>query len=178
MSRIGLQPIPVPSGVTVDVQEQTVLVKGPKGEASRTFPPVIKVTVENNEVQVQRVQDDAFGRSMHGTTRSLLAGMIQGVTEEYVRNLEISGVGYRAQVQGQKLTMSVGFSHPIEYEAPEGVIIAVTDNTRISVSGINKQVVGQVAAQIRSYCPAEPYKGKGIKYSDEQVRRKAGKTVA
>lgn len=178
MSRIGIQPVPVPTDVTVEIKGNTVSVKGPKGQMEQTFPPSVNVTQDQGELKVSRTNDEAPSRAMHGTARSILQGMVQGVKEEYVKELEIQGVGFRAQVQGQKLTMALGFSHPIEYTAPEGIAIRVTDNTRISVSGINKQVVGQVSAQIRSYYPAEPYKGKGVRYTTEQVRRKAGKTVA
>lgn len=178
MSRIGLQPVHVPADVKVEVDGDTISIKGPKGTLQRVLPPVVTVVVEKGELTVQRNSDDKFARSMHGTARSLVAGMVQGVKEEFVKKLEIQGVGFRAQVQGQKLTMSLGYSHPIEFVAPDGITITVADNTKLTVSGINKQTVGQVSAQIRSYYPAEPYKGKGVRYADEVVRRKAGKTVA
>ncbi len=178
MSRIGVQPIPVPSGVTVTIAGSQVKVKGPKGEQDWVFPPVVAFEQDAGAVVVKRTSDEKFARAMHGTARSVIRNMIQGVNEEFVKELEIQGVGFRAQLQGNKLTMLLGYSHPIEYTVPDGVTVTVTDNTRIKVSGINNQQVGQVSAQLRSYYPAEPYKGKGVRYLGEQVRRKAGKTVA
>ncbi len=178
MSRVGLQPIKVPSDVTVTVDGTQVTVKGPKGEQSWVFEPVVAFELKDGELTVSRNSEEKFARAMHGTARSLLASMIHGVREEFTKELEIQGVGFRASVQGNKLNMALGFSHPIDFTVPEGVTVTVADNTKIKVSGISKQKVGQVAAQIRSYYPAEPYKGKGVRYSDEQVRRKAGKTVA
>ncbi len=178
MSRVGLQPVEIPSDVTVAVEGGHVSVKGPKGEQQWDFPPVVRVEVKDGSLTVARTQEDKFARSMHGTARNLIANMVKGVKEEFKKELEIQGVGFRAQIQGQKLTMSLGFSHPVEYTVPEGVKVEVADSTKISVTGINKQAVGQVAAHIRSFYPAEPYKGKGIRYTDEYVRRKAGKTVA
>ncbi len=178
MSRIGVQPITVPSGVTVTIDGGDVQVKGPKGEQRWLFPPVVEFKQDANTITVKRTSDEKFARAMHGTARNLIANMIQGVNSEFTKDLEIQGVGFRAQIQGNKLTMLLGFSHPIEYTVPEGVTVTVTDNTKVKVTGVNKQQVGQVAAQLRSYYPAEPYKGKGVRYQGEQVRRKAGKTVA
>lgn len=178
MSRIGVQPIEVPSDVTVAVDGGHVQVKGPKGELSWDFPPVVAFEVKDGWVTVARTSDEKFARAMHGTARNQVANMVRGVKEEFKKELEIQGVGFRAQIQGRILTMALGFSHPVEYTVPENVTVTVTDNTKIAVTGINKQAVGQVAAQIRSYYPAEPYKGKGVRYTDEHVRRKAGKTVA
>ncbi len=178
MSRIGVQPIEVPSEVTVTVDGGHVAVKGPKGEQSWDFPPVVAFEVKDGKVTVTRTQEDKFARAMHGTARNQIANMVCGVKEEFKKELEIQGVGFRAQIQGRNLTMALGYSHPVEYTVLEGVTVTVTDNTKIAVTGINKQAVGQVAAHIRSYYPAEPYKGKGVRYTDEHVRRKAGKTVA
>lgn len=178
MSRIGLQPVEIPSEVTVTVDGGHVTVKGPKGEQNWVFPPVVGLEVKDGKVAVSRKGEDKFARAMHGTARNLVANMVKGVKDEFTKELEVQGVGFRAQIQGQKLTMSLGFSHPVEYSVPDGVTVAVADNTKIKVTGINKQQVGQVGAHIRSYYPAEPYKGKGIRYTDEYVRRKAGKTVA
>jgi large subunit ribosomal protein L6 len=168
----------VPADVTVKIDGTHVTVKGPKGEQSWIFPPVVAFKLEDGKLTVSRTSEEKFARSMHGTARNLIRNMIKGVKDQFQKNLEIQGVGFRASVQGNKLNMALGFSHPIEFTIPEGVTVAVADNTKISVAGINKQMVGQVSAQIRSYYPAEPYKGKGVRYSDEQVRRKAGKTVA
>lgn len=178
MSRIGLQPVPVPSDVTLTIDGAHVTVKGPKGELSWDFPPVVSFEQKEGELVVSRVGEDKFAKAMHGTARNLIANMIQGVKDEFKKDLEIQGVGFRAAIQGQKLTMALGYSHPIEYTVPEGVTVTVTDNTKVSVTGVNKQMVGQVGAHIRSFYPAEPYKGKGVRYVGEQVRRKAGKTVA
>ena len=178
MSRIGVQPVKIPDGVTVAIDGGHVKVKGPKGEQSWIFPPVVKFDQADGAITVQRLGDDKFARAMHGTARNLVANMVKGVHEEFKKELEIQGVGFRAQIQGQKLTMQLGYSHPVEYTVPEGVTVTVTDNVKLAVSGINKQLVGQVGAHIRSFYPAEPYKGKGVRYVGEQVRRKAGKTVA
>ncbi len=178
MSRIGVQPISVPADVTVSIAGGEVTVKGPKGEQAWTFPPVVAFEQKDGKVMVTRTSDDKFSRAMHGTARNMIANMVEGVKDGFVKELEIQGVGFRASIQGNRLNMALGFSHPIDYTVPEGVTVEVADNTKIKVSGINKQQVGQVGAQIRSYYPAEPYKGKGVRYKGEQVRRKAGKTVA
>lgn len=178
MSRIGRKPIDVPSGVDVKVNGPEVSVKGKLGELTWSVPDGISIAVDGGRVVVQRANEEKKTRSMHGTARSLIANMVKGVNEGYRRELVIQGVGYRAQMQGRKLIMTLGFSHPIEFEAPDGVDIEVKDNVNITVSGADKQQVGLASARIRGYCPAEPYKGKGIKYRDEYVRRKVGKTVA
>ncbi|MDY0145031.1 MAG: 50S ribosomal protein L6 [Kiritimatiellia bacterium] len=178
MSRIGKQPITLPSGVTAQVADRAVIVKGPKGELTLPLPETIDVILEGNILTVARKSDDKQSRSDHGTIRSLLDNMTEGVTKGYTRELEIHGVGFKAAIDGTTLTMNVGFSHPVEYTIPEGITVAVADNTKIKVSGIDKQMVGQVSARIRSFRPPEPYKGKGVRYKDERVRRKAGKTVA
>jgi large subunit ribosomal protein L6 len=162
----------------VKVEGGEVSVKGPKGELSFVLPESVTATIEGQEVVVSRSHDAKTARAMHGMARSLIANMVEGVDKGYTKQLEIQGVGYRAQMQGQQLVLSVGYSHPIEFNIPDGVTVEVKDNTKLSVTGYDKQMVGQVSAQIRAFAPAEPYKGKGIKYSDEQVRRKVGKTVA
>ena len=178
MSRIGKQPMTLPAGVSAQVADRAVIVKGPKGELTLPLPETIDVILEGNILTVARKSDDKQSRSDHGTIRSLLDNMTEGVTKGYTRELEIHGVGFKAAIDGTTLTMNVGFSHPVEYTIPEGITVAVADNTKIKVSGIDKQMVGQVSARIRSFRPPEPYKGKGVRYKDERVRRKAGKTVA
>ncbi|MCR5774830.1 MAG: 50S ribosomal protein L6 [Lachnospiraceae bacterium] len=176
MSRIGKMPIAIPSGVTVNVAENnTVTVKGAKGELTRTLPSVLTIKQENGQITVERPDDEKETKALHGLTRSLLNNMVIGVTEGYSKTLEINGVGYRAQKQGKKLTLSLGYSHPVVMEDPEGISTEVKDN-QIIVSGISKEAVGQYAAVIRSKRSPEPYKGKGIKYTDEVIRRKVGKT--
>ncbi len=177
MSRIGRKPITVPNGVTVSVDGSTVKVKGPKGELARTFEPSMKVRVEDNEVLVERPNDDKRERALHGLTRALLANMVTGVTEGFKKTLEIVGVGYRAEKKGKNLVVSVGYSHPVNYPEPEGITLTTPTPTTIVIEGIDKQKVGQVAAELREFRPPEPYKGKGIRYQGEQVRRKAGKTA-
>ena len=176
MSRIGKMPIAIPSGVTVNVAENnTVTVKGPKGELTRTLPAVLTITEKDGQLTVERPNDEKETRALHGLTRSLLNNMVVGVTDGYSKSLEINGVGYRAQKQGKTLTLSLGYSHPVVMEDPEGISTEVKDN-QIIVSGISKEAVGQYAAVIREKRPPEPYKGKGIKYADEVIRRKVGKT--
>ena len=176
MSRIGRMPIAIPAGVTVEVAENNkVTVKGPKGELVRVLPGKMKITQEDGTLKVERPDDDKESRALHGLTRSLINNMVVGVTDGYVKTLEINGVGYRAAKQGKTLTLNLGFSHPVVMEDPEGIETKVTDN-KIEVSGIDKEKVGQYAAVIRDKKRPEPYKGKGIKYSDEVVRRKVGKT--
>jgi large subunit ribosomal protein L6 len=177
MSRIGRKPITVPNGVTVSVDGATVKVKGPKGELERTFEPSMKVRVEDNEVLVERPNDDKRERALHGLTRALLANMVTGVTEGFKKTLEIVGVGYRAEKKGKNLVVSVGYSHPVNYPEPEGITLTTPAPTTIVIEGIDKQKVGQVAAELREFRRPEPYKGKGIRYQGEQVRRKAGKTA-
>ena len=178
MSRIGVQPVQIPDGVEVKIDGGRVHVKGEKGEQSWVFADSVALEVKDGWITVSRTAEDKPARALHGTARSLIANMIHGVKHEFVKELEIQGVGFRAQIQGDQMTMALGYSHPIHYTVPEGVTVVVADNTKIRISGVNKQMVGQVGAHIRSFYPAEPYKGKGVRYKDEQVRRKAGKTVA
>ena len=176
MSRIGRMPIAVPAGVTVEIAENNkVTVKGPKGTLERVLPSEMDIKLENGEVVVTRPNDLKKMKSLHGLTRTLIANMVTGVTEGYAKTLEINGVGYRAQKQGKKLVLSLGYSHPVEMEDPEGLESVVEDN-KITVKGIDKEKVGQYAAEIRGKRAPEPYKGKGIKYADEVIRRKVGKT--
>lgn len=176
MSRIGKKPVEIPSGVTVTLNGHTVTVKGPKGELTRTFHSDIEIKVEDNVVNVSRPSDDKNHRSLHGTTRAIIANMIEGVSKGFERNLELIGVGYRAQKQGKKLVLNVGYSHPVEIEPEEGIEIEVPANTKITIKGTDKERVGALAANIRDVRPPEPYKGKGIRYEGENVRRKEGKT--
>jgi large subunit ribosomal protein L6 len=179
MSRVGQAPIPVPSGVEVKIEGREVTVKGPKGELSRVVPEVLSVNLEGGEVTVTRADDERESRALHGLFRSLINNMVVGVTEGYRRGLEIVGVGYRATAQGDRaLELAVGYSHTVKVEAPEGITFEVPSNTRIDVIGIDKEKVGQVAADIRAIRKPEPYKGKGIRYQDEHVRRKAGKAAS
>lgn len=177
MSRIGRLPIAIPNGVTFSVTpDNVVTVKGPKGELVKAMNIAINIAVEDNSVVVTRDNDQKQNRALHGLTRALINNMIIGVTEGYKKTLELVGVGYRAQVQGNKLVMSLGFSHPVEIDPVEGVQFQVEGNNKVIVSGIDKQKVGNVAADIRSWRKPEPYKGKGIKYDNEVIRRKEGKT--
>ncbi|MCM3719767.1 50S ribosomal protein L6 [Fictibacillus phosphorivorans] len=177
MSRVGNKPIEVPGGVTINVaNDNTVSVKGPKGELSRKFNADIKINVQDNEITVERPSDHKEHRALHGTTRSVLNNMVIGVTNGYERALEIIGVGYRASKSGNKLVLNVGYSHPVEIVPEQGIDIEVPSNTKVVVKGIDKQRVGEVAANIRSVRSPEPYKGKGIRYEGEFVRRKEGKT--
>ena len=176
MSRIGRKPIPVPDKVEVTISGRDVSVKGPKGQVSTRVPETVTVELKDGEVLVTRGGEETRHRALHGLARTLVANMIEGVTSGFSRRLEIIGVGYRAEASGRKVKLSLGFSHPIEYAAPEGVEIATPQPTVIEVRGADKEAVGQVAADLRGYRPAEPYKGKGIRYEGEFVRRKAGKT--
>ncbi|KPL58131.1 MULTISPECIES: 50S ribosomal protein L6 [Bacillaceae] len=177
MSRVGKLPVEIPSDVTLTVAEDnTVTVKGPKGELSRTFNSDIKVELEGNVATVTRPSDAKEHRALHGTTRALIANMVEGVSKGFQRNLELVGVGYRAQKQGTKLVLNVGYSHPVEIEPEQGIEIEVPANTKISIKGIDKERVGALAANIRAVRSPEPYKGKGIRYEGEYVRRKEGKT--
>lgn len=178
MSRIGLKPVEIPQGVEVKVNDSNhVVVKGPKGELSRNLHPEMIIKVEDNTVLVERNTDQKEQRSLHGTTRSLIGNMIEGVQNGYEKHLEIIGVGYRAQKQGNKLIIGAGYSHPVEIEQEDGIEIEVPKNTEIIVKGIDKERVGAVAANIRAVRSPEPYKGKGIRYKGEHVRRKEGKTA-
>ena len=175
MSRIGKRPVPVPAKVAVTVDGQAVTVKGPKGELSRVFPEGVLISQESETVVVQPQDGSRKSRERHGLCRTLVANMIEGVSSGYQKRLEIQGVGYRAQVQGKHLNMRLGYSHPVIFEPPEGIQFAVENNTNVVVSGIDKEIVGNMAAKIRAARPPEPYKGKGVRYAGEYVRRKAGK---
>ncbi len=176
MSRIGKRPIPVPAKVTVTISGSEVSVKGPKGELSRVLPEGVTVQQEGDTLVVQRRDDSRLARERHGLCRTLVANMVEGVSTGFQKKLEIQGVGYRAQVQGRNLNMSLGYSHPVIFEPPKGIEFAVENNTNITISGIDKEIVGNIAAKIRAARPPEPYKGKGVRYAGEQVRRKAGKS--
>jgi large subunit ribosomal protein L6 len=178
VSRIGKKPIPIPAGVTIKKDGTLISVKGPKGELSTAVNDVVTVDVQSEEVVVTRPNDLALSRSLHGLTRSLINNMVVGVTEGYERRLDIVGVGYRAELRGKALLLNIGYSHPVMIFPPDGVSIDVPANTEIVITGIDKQLVGQVTAKIRAVRPPEPYKGKGIKYRGEQIRRKAGKSAA
>ena len=178
MSRIGNQPIELPQGVEIKIDGATVRVKGPKGELQRTLRPEVEVKVEDGQVVVTRRAETKQHRAYHGLTRALVANMVEGVATGYRKALEIVGVGYRADKRGKELVLTVGYSHEVKYPEPEGIEITTPTQTTIVVEGIDKQKVGQVAAELRAVRPPEPYKGKGIRYQGEQVRRKAGKTGA
>ncbi|MCW6653069.1 50S ribosomal protein L6 [Aerococcaceae bacterium NML191292] len=176
MSRIGKKPVAIPAGVTVEANGHTVTVKGPKGTLTRELHPNISFEISENEVVFTRPDDNKLNRSLHGTMRSVFNNMVQGVSEGFKKELDLIGVGYRAQKQGNKLVLSVGLSHPVEFEPQEGADFEVPSNTKIIVFGYDKEKVGALAANIRGVRPPEPYKGKGIRYTDEYVRRKEGKT--
>lgn len=178
MSRIGKKPVVVPKGVDVKVAGAGITVKGPKGELSRTLNSEIAVTLEGEQVLVTRPTDQERHKALHGLTRTLVANMVEGVTKGFVKTLEIQGVGYKAEVKPAGLQMALGFSHQVVYPAPKGITFTVENNTVVKIAGADKEKVGQVAAEIRNLRPPEPYKGKGIRYQGEQVRRKAGKTGA
>jgi len=175
MSRIGKLPIPVPNGVNVEVKGNLVTVTGPKGTLDRTLPAQIKVRVDDGTVVCERPTESREHRSLHGLTRTLVANMVTGVSQGFTKNLELVGVGYRVQKQGSDVVLSLGYSHPIRVTPPDGISIDVADQSHFSVSGISAELVGQVAADLRKYRPPEPYKGKGIMYRGERIRRKAGK---
>lgn len=177
MSRIGLKPIEIPQGVEVKQDGNTVSVKGPKGELSRDLHQDIKVNIEDNVITLERPSNHKDHRALHGTTRSLISNMVEGVSKGFEKNLEIIGVGYRAQKQGNKVVVNAGYSHPVELDPVDGIEIEVPKNTQLIVKGIDKELVGAVAANIRAIRPPEPYKGKGIRYANEYVRRKEGKTA-
>jgi large subunit ribosomal protein L6 len=178
MSRIGKLPVAVPEKVKVDIKGQTVLVEGPKGKVSKTFSPVVSIKLADKKVSVAPVEESRFARAMYGTARSVIAGMVKGVTDGYSKDLEIQGVGFKANLKGKQLDLALGYSHPILFDVPEGIKITVTDQTKLKIEGADKQLVGAVTASIRSYYPPEPYKGKGVRIVGERVRRKEGKTVA
>jgi large subunit ribosomal protein L6 len=175
VSRIGKQPIPIPDGVNVDIAPGRVAVKGPRGELTQAVSHEMKLELTDGTLTVSRPTDRGPHRALHGLTRSLVANMVEGVTNGYERRLEIQGVGYRARLQGRTLELNVGFSHPVSVEAPEGIEFEVPQPTQVIVRGIDKQLVGETAARIRRMRPPEPYKGKGIRYAGEQIRRKVGK---
>ena len=177
MSRVGTKPIPLPEKVALKLDGNHVTVAGPKGELAFSLPDGVSLEQTDGVVTVTRVSDHRRHRALHGTARSLISNMIAGVSKGYVRDLEIQGVGFRAAVKGDQLDLSLGRSHPLLHPIPAGVKVTVTDNTKIRVEGIDKQVVGQFAADVRGYYPPEPYKGKGVRYAGEHVRRKEGKTV-
>ena len=176
MSRIGNKVITIPAGVEVKLDDNFATVKGPKGELKQQFDKDMTFNVEGNEITVVRPSDSKRHRTVHGTTRAILANMIEGVSTGFKKELELIGVGYRAQMQGKKLVLNVGYSHPVEFAEIDGIKLGVEGNTKVSIEGINKEVVGQYAAKVRAVRPPEPYKGKGIRYVGEYVRRKEGKT--
>lgn len=181
MSRIGKQPVQIPDKVKIDIKGTTVSVEGPKGKVSKTFAAVVKIEKQDNKVVVSKTEDTRFARAMYGTARSVIAGMVKGVTVGYLKELEIQGVGFKAALKGKQLDLSLGYSHPILHDIPEGIKVTVTDGTKLKVEGVDKQLVGQVTSEIRAYYPPEPYKGKGVRLVGEhaeRVRRKEGKTVA
>ncbi|TJY38854.1 50S ribosomal protein L6 [Cohnella pontilimi] len=175
MSRIGRKPIQVPNGVNVNLDNNVITVKGPKGTLTRELHKDMKIVVETDAINVERPSDNKLHRSLHGTTRSVVANMVSGVTEGYAKNLELVGVGYRASKSGEKLVLNVGYSHPVEFTPQNGIEFEVPAQNRIIIRGIDKEMVGEIAAKVRSVRPPEPYKGKGIKYEGERILRKEGK---
>jgi large subunit ribosomal protein L6 len=176
VSRIGRQPVPLPEGVEVNIKGRHVTVKGPKGQLSRDFHPDMKIALEDSQIVVTRPSDHRFHRSLHGLTRALLANMVEGVSKGFSKRLEIEGIGYRAEMQGQTLVLNIGYSHPVYIPAPPGITITVERGAKaLTVEGVDKELVGEMAARIRAVRKPEPYKGKGIRYAGERVRRKAGK---
>ena len=176
MSRVGKKPITLPKGVQVDLKGQSVKVKGPKGELNRTFPTQVSLAMEDGHLVVSRPNDEPSVRAMHGTARALINNMVVGVSEGFSKTLVVEGVGYRAEMKGKQLVMALGYSHPVPVDPPAGIAFAVDEKTKtITISGIDKELVGQVASDVRSWRPPEPYKGKGLRYTGERVRRKAGK---
>jgi large subunit ribosomal protein L6 len=178
MSRIGKKPVAVPTGVTVSVKGQTVSAKGPKGELQRTFHPEMAIALEGTTLSVARPSDEPRHKALHGLSRTLLSNMVEGVAKGYAKTLEMQGVGYKAEAKPFGLMVTAGYSHQVKYEAPKGIKLSVDNSTIVKIEGADKELVGQVAAEIRAIRPPEPYKGKGIRYQGEQVRRKAGKTGA
>lgn len=178
MSRVGKVPVTVPAKVKVEVKNTTVSVDGPKGKISRTFAPVVAITLADSKVTVKPIDESRFARAMFGTARSVIAGMVKGAAEGFAKDLEITGVGFKAALKGKQLDLALGYSHPIIFDIPEGIKITVADGTKVKIEGADKQLVGLVASQIRAFYPPEPYKGKGVKIVGERVRRKEGKTVA
>ena len=178
MSRIGKQPVSIPDKVKITVKGEKVLVEGPKGKVEKTFASAVKVTVGDKQITFAPTEDTRFANAMYGTARSVVAGMVKGVTDGYSKDLEIQGVGFKANLKGKQLDLALGYSHPILMDIPDGIKITVTEQTKLKVEGADKQLVGAVTAEIRSYYPPEPYKGKGVRIVGERVRRKEGKTVA
>ncbi len=178
MSRVGKVPVSIPDKVKVDIKGHTVSVEGPKGKVSKTFAPVVSIKLADKHVSVAPTEDSRFSRAMFGTVRSVIAGMVKGASEGFVKELEIQGVGFKANLKGKQLDLALGYSHAILFDIPEGIKITVTDQTKVKIEGADKQLVGAVTAEIRSYYPPEPYKGKGVRIVGERVRRKEGKTVA
>ena len=179
MSRIGKQPVPIPDKVKVDIKEgNNVFVEGPKGKVQKQFADAVKIAIVDKKVIVAPTSDSRFARAMYGTARSIIAGMVKGVTDGYSKDLEIQGVGFKAVLKGKQIDLSLGYSHPILHDIPEGIKITIADGTKIKVEGCDKQTVGQITAEIRAYYKPEPYKGKGVRLVGERVRRKEGKTVA
>jgi large subunit ribosomal protein L6 len=179
MSRIGKQPVPIPEKVKIDIKDgNNVFVEGPKGKVHKQFADVVTITIADKKVIVAPNTDTRFAKAMYGTARSIIAGMVKGVTEGYTKDLEIQGVGFKAVLKGNQIDLSLGYSHPVLHTIPEGIKVTVVDGTKIKVEGCDKQKVGQVTTEIRAYYPPEPYKGKGVRIVGERVRRKEGKTVA
>ena len=175
MSRIGKHPVPLPDKVEAHLDGQTLTIKGPLGTLTQSFRSEMELKIEDNKIIVTPLQDTRLHRSLHGLTRTLIANMVTGVSQGFTKNLEMVGVGYRGQVQGQKVVLQLGYSHPVEIDVPQGIEVKIEANTKVAIKGADKQAVGDLAALIRSKRPPEPYKGKGVKYSNEVIRRKAGK---
>ena len=178
MSRIGKQPIPVPDKVKVAITDTTIHVEGPKGKVNKTFANVVKISLDKQVITISPTEETRFANAMYGTTRSIIASMVKGVTAGYSKDLEIQGVGFKAVLKGKQLDLALGYSHPILMDIPEGIKITVVEGTKLKVEGCDKQLVGKITAEIRSHYPPEPYKGKGVRLVGERVRRKDGKTVA
>jgi large subunit ribosomal protein L6 len=178
MSRIGKQPVPIPDKVKVDIKDTTVHVEGPRGKVHKTFAPVVTITISDKKVLVAPIGETRFANAMYGTARSIISSMVKGVTDGFSKDLEIQGVGFKANLKGKQLDLALGYSHPIVMDIPDGIKITVVEGTKLKVEGCDKQLVGAVTAEIRSYYPPEPYKGKGVRIVGERVRRKEGKTVA
>lgn len=177
MSRIGKQPVSIPAKVKVEVKGASIFIEGPKGKLQQSIPGRITATIEKDKIVVSRQGDDAQAKALHGLTRSLISNMVKGVSEGYVKKLEIHGVGFKAAVKGKQVDLALGFSHPLLFDIPDQIKITVDENTKLTIEGPDKQVVGQAAAEIRGYYPPEPYKGKGVRYAGEHIIRKEGKTV-
>lgn len=177
MSRIGKKPITIPSGVKVELKDRECNVEGPKGKLSLSLPPLTTLKIEGTEIQVERDGDHSEAKAMHGLARSLVNNMVLGVKDGFVKKLEIEGVGFKAAVQGSNVNLNLGYSHPINYEIPDQIKVTVAENTKVTIEGPDKSIVGKVASEIRAFYPPEPYKGKGVRYAGEKVRRKEGKKV-